>query len=277
MFSKKRGDGYHELMTVMQTVDLYDTICMIEISVDDVEIVCSLPELNAADNLVVKAAQAIRKELSLKRGVRIELQKRIPIAAGLGGGSGNAAAVLIGLQKWWQLPLSYNRLLGIPASLGSDVPFFPKGGLALCVGRGEEVRPLPPKWPSALRWIVLLKPEVSIFAFAVYRDLSPRDYTTGGNSEDVCSALMKKENPNLTGIQNSLERGIVANYPLVRQAKEDFAQAGAINVFLSGSGPSFFAFFATFESAFRVQQILHRKGHEVYITDPTNDEEIEFF
>jgi 4-diphosphocytidyl-2C-methyl-D-erythritol kinase len=69
----------------------------------------------------------------------------------------------------------------------------------------------------------------------------------------------------------------VANYPLVRQAKEDFAQAGAINVFLSGSGPSFFAFFATFESAFRVQQILHRKGHEVYNTHPTNDEEIEFF
>src|SRR4051794_23047929 len=125
----KRADGYHELVTVMQTIDLYDTICLTAIEEDTVRVICSRPELNGDDNLAARAAQAVRQRLSLSQGVMIELQKHVPVAAGLGGGSSNAVAVLLALQQWWQLSLSSSDRLDIAASLGSDVPFFLTGGL----------------------------------------------------------------------------------------------------------------------------------------------------
>ena len=146
------ADGYHELATVMQTVDLYDTLCLTATNDDSVSLICTTPELSNDENLAVRAAQLVRQRFALRQGIGIELYKRIPIAAGLGGGSSDAAAVLLALQQWWQLPLSSSDLLNMAAALGSDVPFFLTGGLALCEGRGERVTTLAPYWPPSMRW-----------------------------------------------------------------------------------------------------------------------------
>lgn len=275
----KRPDGYHELATVMQTIDLYDTLCFIAIDEDRVSISCNQPELNDQENLVVRAAQAIRKRLHLTQGLLIELHKRIPVAAGLGGGSGNAAAVLLALQQWWKLSLDANELWSLAAELGSDVPFFLKGGLALCEGRGEKITPLQPHWPLEMRWLLLVKPAISVSTAAVFRNLRADDYSNGTESKAVQTALQTKSVLLPTDLHNSLERGVVERYAEVAQARKATLAAGAEYVQLSGSGPTLFTTFSTLAAAVRVQDQLQAQGYEVYLTRPINpgSDEIQFF
>ena len=264
--SGRRVDGYHELATVMQTVDLYDTLCLTTTDEDRVRITCTRPELNGEDNLAVRAAQALRKRCALPQGIGIELQKRIPMAAGLGGGSSNAAAVLLTLQQEWRLPLSSSDLLIIAAELGSDVPFFLRGGLALCEGRGERITPLASHWPCSMRWLLLVKPPISISTAAVFRSLPASDYTDGTHSRAISAALQAKREIQLEDLHNGLERGVLERYPEVAQAREEMLRAGAAYVRLSGSGPTLFAPFPELVSATRVQQYLREQGYETYLT-----------
>ncbi len=262
----KRADGYHELATIMQTVDMYDTLCLTRLDEDEVQIVSTQAELNNSTNLAVRAAQAIRKHFSLKQGVHIELQKRIPMAAGLGGGSSNAAAVLLALQAWWHLPLSSEDLLALAASLGSDVPFFLTKGLSLCRGRGEILTPLPAYWPASLRWLLLVKPAISVSTIDVFRHLPVSDYTNGVHTQAVYTVLLAKGTPFREDMYNGLERGVLERYPEVAQAREALLSAGATFVRLSGSGPTLFAPFAELARAEQVRQHLHKQGYEVYLT-----------
>ncbi|HZR42804.1 MAG TPA: 4-(cytidine 5'-diphospho)-2-C-methyl-D-erythritol kinase [Ktedonobacteraceae bacterium] len=262
----RRSDGYHELATVMQTIDLYDTICLSTTDDDCVRLFCTRPELMTNDNLAVRAAQAVRQRLGLRQGIDIELHKHIPVAAGLGGGSSNAAAVLLALQRWWQLPLSSTDMLTIAASLGSDVPFFLSGGLALCEGRGERVTPLSPHWPMSMRWLLLLKPAIGISTAAVFRNLPASDYNDGSRSRQACMALQAKSALRPEDLHNSLERGVLEQYPVVAQAREAMLQAGASHVRLSGSGPTLFAPFSELVCAAQAQQLLGAQGYEVYLS-----------
>src|SRR5215469_8146424 len=193
----RRADGYHDLATVMQAVDLYDTICLSATSDHQVQIVCSIPEISNADNLAARAVHLVRQHLGIKQGVLIELHKHIPMAAGLGGGSSDAAAVLLALQHWWQLQLSSTDLLDMAGSLGSDVPFFLTGGIALCEGRGEIVTALSAHWPKTMRWLLLLKPAISVSTASVFRSLPASDYTSGMHSRAVCTALQAGQTPKL--------------------------------------------------------------------------------
>ncbi len=186
----RRADGYHELATVMQTVDLYDTLCLTAIDDNQVQVICTSPALSNDENLAGRAA-------------------RIPMAAGLGGGSSDAAAVLLALQQWWQLPFTPTDLLDMAASLGSDVPFFLTGGLALCEGRGERVSPLPAYWPLPMRWLLLLKPSIGISTAAVFRSLSASDYTDGRYSQLVCGALSARSELQSENLHNGLERSVL--------------------------------------------------------------------
>jgi len=262
----RRSDGYHELVTVMQTVDLYDTICLAESLDEQVHLRCDRPELSNADNLVVRAAQLVRQRLDIKRGLVLELHKCIPMAAGLGGGSSDAAAVLLALQQWWQLPLSAGELLDMAATLGSDVPFFLTGGLALCEGRGERVTPLAPRWPAALRWLVLVKPAISISTAAVFGNLPASDYSDGSHSRAACAALEEGRELRPEDLYNGLERGVLERYPEVMRARNDLYSAGAELVRLSGSGPTLFALFTDLVRATRVQQDLRSWGYEAYLS-----------
>ncbi|HEV2656272.1 MAG TPA: 4-(cytidine 5'-diphospho)-2-C-methyl-D-erythritol kinase, partial [Ktedonobacteraceae bacterium] len=202
--------------------------------------------------------------LELAQGVDIELDKRIPVAAGLGGGSSNAAAVLLALQQWWQLTPA--DLHAIAATLGSDVPFFLTGGLALCEGRGERVTPLAPHWPRAMRWLLLLKPTIGVSTAAVFRSLPTSDYTDGSHSRAVSAALQGGGEIHPEDLHNGLERGVLERYPEVAQARADFLQAGASFVRLSGSGPTLFAPFSALADATRVRQHLQALGYETYLT-----------
>ncbi len=262
----RRADGYHELATIMQTVDLHDTICLTATADQRVQMICSIPELSSDDNLAARAVYMVRQRLACSQGVRIELYKRIPMAAGLGGGSSDAAAVLFALQQWWQLPLSPAELLSMAASIGSDVPFFLTGGLALCEGRGERVTPLARYWPTSMRWLLLLKPPISLSTAAVFRNLPAGDYTEGTNSRMVSNALNARKDPQLEYLQNSLEREVLERYPEVAQAREDLLRAGAQFVRLCGSGPTLFAPFAELTGALQVQQRVHTLGYEVYLS-----------
>jgi 4-diphosphocytidyl-2-C-methyl-D-erythritol kinase len=281
----KRPDGYHELATIMQTIDLYDTICLLTTEKDMVSMVCNRPELSNDDNLVVRAAQALRQKLGLTRGLHIELNKRIPVAAGLGGGSGNAAATLLALRKWWNLPLSDEDLWEMAATLGSDVPFFLSNGLALCEGRGERMTLLDLHWPSSMRWFLLLKPTISISTAAVFRQLTAQDYSDGSHSHAIKEALqsqrpLQTENLDINPhIHNGLERGVLAQYPEVAQARQAMLQAGAPYVRLSGSGPTLFSTFPSLADAAHIEQSLRNQGYEVYLTRAisTNNQDIQYF
>jgi 4-diphosphocytidyl-2-C-methyl-D-erythritol kinase len=265
----KRSDGYHELSTIMQTVDLYDTICLTATEDSSVRMICTRPELSNDKNLAARAAQAIRQQLSLTQGLDIELHKRIPVAAGLGGGSSNAAAVLLAVRDWWKLPLSMADLQTLAAALGSDVPFFLTGGLALCEGRGERITPLTYCLPPSMRWIILVKPAISVSTAAVFRNLTAQDYSDGTASRSVLVALTEERNQlPLDNLHNSLERGVLEQYPQVAQAREDMLHAGAPYVRLSGSGPTLYSTFSNLSQAAQVQQQLHAQGHEVYLTRP---------
>ena len=266
----RRDDGYHELMTVMQTIDLYDTICLTATNDNRVHMISTIPALSNDDNLAARAAQLVRQQLGLRRGIVIELHKCIPMTAGLGGGSSDAAAVLLALQQWWQLPLSPSDLLNLAATLGSDVPFFLSGGLALCEGRGERVTPLAPHWPSSMRWLLLLKPAISVSTAAVFRNLPTEDYTDGTYSRAVCQAFNANRTPRAEDLHNALERSVLEHFPEVALARHDMLQAGASLVRLSGSGPTFFAPFAELVRARRAQQLLHSKGYKVYLSRAIN-------
>jgi len=225
-----------------------------------------MPELSNDENLAIRAVHMVRQRLAIKQGVLIELHKRIPMAAGLGGGSSDAAAVLLALQHWWHLQLSPSDLLDIASSLGADVPFFLTGGLALCEGRGERVTALSSNWPRTMRWLLLLKPAISVSTAAVFRNLPASDYTDGMHSRAVCTALTAGQSPELEDLHNCFERSVLETYPEVALAREGLLQAGASFVRLSGTGPTLFAPFPDLTLAQKVQEQLHTQGYEVYLS-----------
>jgi 4-diphosphocytidyl-2-C-methyl-D-erythritol kinase len=275
----RRSDGYHELVTVMQTSDLHDTICLSPIENGQVEMICTQPELSNNENLAIRAVRLFCQHIGHPRGVRIELIKRIPTAAGLGGGSSDAAAVLLGLQQLWHLRLPSAEMQHLSATLGSDVPFFLTGGLACCEGRGERVIPLAPYWPSQMRWLLLVKPTISLSTGAVFRDLPASDYSDGSCSRSVCEALNANRSPEPEQLFNALERSVLSRYPEVAQARSALLNAGARMVRLSGSGPTLYAPFADLAYASQVQQRLQAQGYEVYLSRAihSNATNISFF
>lgn len=262
----KRTDGYHELATVMQTIDLYDTLCLTLTEDRRIEVFCDTPELSTRDNLAARAAERILQHTTYPGGLTIELSKRIPMAAGLGGGSSDAAALLLALQQWWEIPLSQAEMLAIAASLGSDVPFFLTGGLALCEGRGEVVTPLSSPETGFMRWLVLLKPPIGLSTATIFRQLSASDYTDGRYSRAFSASVQAGASLQKGFLHNSLERGVLECYPEVSRAKADMLHAGAQWVQLSGSGPTLFAPFPELQAAFDVQQRLQAQGYTVYLS-----------
>ena len=271
----RRTDGYHELVTVMQTVDLHDTLCLTSTADGHVGIECTRPELSNEENLAARAARLLRERFLISQGVLIELRKRIPVAAGLGGGSSDAAAVLLALQQWWRLPLSLADLSAMAATLGSDVPFFLTGGLALCEGRGERVTPLAALWPSSIRWLLLLKPAIGIATAPVFGKLPTSDYSDGSASRRLVQALQEGRLPQPEDFHNSLERGVLEQYPEVARASADLLQAGASLVRLSGSGPTLYAPFADLSHAVRAWEQLQASGYELYLAHAIYPEEVE--
>lgn len=264
----RRADGYHSLSTVMQTIDLYDTLYLSALDADRVEVICTRPELSGEDNLAARAARLVRERCSIKQGVLVELHKRIPVAAGLGGGSSDAAAVLLAMQHIWHLPISFTDLEELAAALGSDVPFFLHSGLALCEGRGELVTSLKPGWPQSMRWLLLLKPAIGIGTASIFKRVTARDYTDGSHSAAVAAALQSGQVPRAEDLHNGLERAVLELYPEVAQAKADLLAAGSDLALLTGSGPTLYVPFSNLARAAQAYERLQAQGCEVYLSRP---------
>ncbi|HEU5439429.1 MAG TPA: 4-(cytidine 5'-diphospho)-2-C-methyl-D-erythritol kinase [Ktedonobacterales bacterium] len=260
----KRPDGYHALASVMQTVALCDTLGLRARSDGELALVCDVPALQAEDNLALRAARRLQAEAARPLpDVTIELRKAIPAQAGLGGGSSDAASVLVALNAAWSLGLDDTRLEALGAELGSDVPFFIRGGTALIEGRGERVTPLPDAEPL---WIVLARPRLGLSTAAVFRALAPADYTSGEDTAAVADAIRAGQPLPFERCFNALERGVAAAYPAVEAALSALRAAGAPVARLSGSGPTVFAPFRELLPAATVAEAVRAVGLEVWLT-----------
>ncbi len=241
---RRRDDGFHELRSVFLALDLVDTIT-VEGS-PSITLSCSDPDLETPENLVWRAAEALRKEGGLRTGALLTLVKRIPVAAGLGGGSSDAASTLLALNALWNLGYPRARLQEIGATLGSDIPFFlGTSPLARVTGRGELLEPLPmPSHLGATRFI-LVKPPVGISAGAVYRAYPPSRWSDGhdrtGSWFRELTALLPSGEVRVPAPFNDLEAIALQVAPEAAVARDLLLEAGVTRPVMAGSGSTFFA------------------------------------
>jgi len=242
-----RPDGYHEIRTILQTIDLADTLHL-ELCDSGVEIVCDHPGVPSDErNIVYRAAVLLRHAKGVRFGARIRILKRIPVAAGLGGGSSNAAVALLALARLWDLPLTVEELFDLGAQLGSDVPFFFYGGTALGVGRGAEVYPLPDVHAEHL---LLVNPGIEIPTQWAYEQLTKRALVS--KIPFSCAAVFRASRASFLArsgsdfapeAKNDLEEGVLDEYPEIRRVFERLRETRPRVVRLSGSGSTVFALF----------------------------------
>jgi len=259
----RRNDGYHELETVMTMVDLADRLELAELPEDRVELVSQSPAVPADErNLAHQAARLVKERFGVPKGVRITLHKRVPVSAGLAGGSSDAAAVLRGLNRMWRLGLSGEELESLGAELGSDIPYCVRGGTVLARGRGEILDNLPSPPPC---WVVLAKPPVSVSTADVFARLNLGEIAEHPSVESMIDALRKRSLPGICGaLSNVLEHVTLRLYPEIRRIKTCMEKMGADGVLMSGSGPTVFGLVAREEKAVRIAGGLRGFCKEVY-------------
>lgn len=254
----KREDGYHELRTIYQTVSLHDELRLTETG-GAIEIICEDPRVPCDEtNLAFKAAALLREVTGISNGARIEIEKRIPVAAGLGGGSSNAVATLLGLIRLWQIEIEDEELIKIAARLGSDVPFFLIGGTALGVGRGEEVYPIE---EAHCEHLLLVNPGFAVSTRDAYGRL-PRLTTSDAASIIPFTLLAAKGISELPLVaRNDLEVPVLAAHPEIAEVKERLLSLGARHALMSGSGATVFGVFDNSEMAGRAELEMREFGY----------------
>jgi 4-diphosphocytidyl-2-C-methyl-D-erythritol kinase len=259
----KREDGYHDLSSVLQTISLHDTLRLTPNRSGQITVRSDSPDLNTPDNLALRAALACREATGDEAlGAEIELLKAIPSPGGLGGGSSDAASVLLALNALWHARLPYERLAQVAATLGSDVPYFLTGGTALIEGRGERVIPLQDAQPL---WLVLVRPLVAVSTAAVFRALSPADYATAEETGAVVQAIQRGEPLRRDRLSNSLEAPVTRDYPEIAATRDALLACGAPLVRMSGSGPTLYAPFGALEEASRVCGEARSRGLDSWL------------
>jgi len=249
----KRPDGFHELETVMQPVPIFDSLQFAK-APDSIRLTCNHPGLPVdSQNLVFRAAEKFLNAASIPEGVAIHLEKRIPLAAGLGGGSANAAVTLTGLNELFGSPLSPADLFPLAAELGSDVPFFLQTNPAIATGRGEKVVSLEPFPQFHGMHIILIHPGFGVSTAWAYKNLArfPRDLNgIRGRAERLVYSLQSAPIESaLPDFYNSLEAPVLEKYPLLAIFQEWLRENGAVAAMMSGSGSTTFALARGTESA----------------------------
>lgn len=255
----RRADGYHEIRTVFQTITLHDTLTFQPLESERLELVCSAPGIPVDENnLVLRAAILLREHCGIRRGARIELEKRIPAGGGLGGGSANAAVALLGLARLWATETKRGQLEGLGARLGADVPFFFTGGTALGTGTGTEIVPLEDVGAQSL---IVVTPDVKVSTAEAYKALNAPSLT---KDESVATLLISRAEAQISGslcevLSNDFEPVIFHLYPEVARARESLLRAGARCALLSGSGASVFGVFDSGEAVESARAALRRE------------------
>lgn len=235
----RRPDGFHDIETIFQTVSLADELTFSR-QADEITLDCPA-YIQGKDNLVYRAAILLREHTACKQGVHITLEKNIPVAAGLAGGSGNAAATLLALNNLWDLDVTNEKLANIGLELGSDVPYCLIGGTAAATGRGEIIDPMNPL-PET--WFILLHPDITVSTADVYNSdklTFSEEETVYGRTPSFENALMKLNNGELSEvIFNRMEAPVFEEYPELSEAKQRLLDAGCKAAAMSGSGPTIF-------------------------------------
>lgn len=249
----KRPDGFHELETVMHPVRIHDVLTFERTAAPGVSLKCNLPELPVdARNLVHRATTAFLEAARVDDGVSISLDKRIPLAAGLGGGSGNAATTLLGLNELFGHPLGSTELNGLAAGLGSDVPFFLQHKPALGVGRGERIESLGDFPALAGTSLVLVHPGFGVSTPWAYQNLARFPQHLNGRRGRAAELIEVLRQPDVgraaAGFYNSLEAPVLEKYPLLALFQDFFRDSGAIGTLMSGSGSTTFALYANLQA-----------------------------
>ena len=270
----KREDGFHELETLMQTVDLADEIELVhcEWGADEKESACGTETtlsvigndelLPSEDNLVMRAARAFLEKVNVEGKINITLKKRIPMAAGLGGGSADAAATLRAMNKIARKPLSECEMIDIAAKIGADVPFCLIGGRALCYGKGEIVIP---QKNCSTHHILIAKTEESISTPVAYRMLDGvySDFKNERENDGRRELLEQLKMGNHTKLYNIFDEPILAICPKAKRVKEMMLELGAISATMSGSGPSVYGIFDSIDSLEKVKKVIDLEFDQV--------------
>ena len=262
---EKRADGYHNLDTIFQTISLHDTIRVTATEAPEIKLSCDDRNL-ASDqtNLIVRAAEALRARFAAKKGARIRLEKRIPVQAGLGGGSADAAVTLLALKQLWQLAATRQDLLEIGSQIGADVPFFLFGGTARGTGVGDEVtelRDLPEQF------LLVIKPNACVDTSLAYKAFDERCLTTR-NSKTILSSSQPKnvfDDGRLVSLENDFGEVVFSLEPEIARAKAALLHTGAQAAMLAGSGSAVFGIFDSEDAQRRaIQAIKLETGWRVF-------------
>ena len=252
----RRDDGYHDVASIMQTIDLHDTVDL-KLS-DEVTVECDVSELENQSNLALRAAHLLRNSAETVAGVHIKIQKNIPMSGGMGGGSSDAAATLVGLNKMWALGMSLEQLSEIAAELGSDVPFLLTGGTAIVLGRGERVRSLP---PADLKWLVVLSPDIRLAnkTATLYGSLTEADYTRGALTRKLEARIRGGGDVPPQFLFNAFDDVAFEAFPGLDVYWNSMHALGAREIHLSGSGPTIYAPVSKREVGSTIQLLLQHK------------------
>jgi len=261
----KRPDGFHEVAMVMQSIGLHDTLTM-EKTDGAIELSINVPWLKADEkNLAWRAAEVVRQEYGLKGGVRIELIKRIPVAAGLAGGSADAAAVLKGMNELYDLQMREEKICELGARLGSDIPFCIMGGTMLATGRGEKLTRLS-DMPET--WVVLAKPRISVSTAWAYQNYDEQGAEKHPDNEAIKRAITRGNRKAIAGLLcNVLESVTIKKYDVIADYKQMMLEYGAMASMMSGSGPTVFGLARNREQAEAIANVLRRETNaDVFVT-----------
>jgi len=270
---RKREDGYHEVKMIMQTISLMDELELRKLRQPEIQVKTNLYYLPTNENnLVYKAARLLMEEFKIKGGISIQLHKNIPVAAGMAGGSSDAAAVLWGVNQMYDLGLSRQELMIRGKKLGADVPYCVMRGTALAEGIGEKLSALP-SMPKC--YILIAKPGISVSTKFVYENLHVDRLGPEQHPDvDAIAAALKKGDLALLSsrLGNVLETVTVPTYPIIEEIKKCMLTAGALGSMMSGSGPTVFGIFETASQARKACRAVRNEklARQVYVTTPYN-------
>jgi 4-diphosphocytidyl-2C-methyl-D-erythritol kinase len=266
-----RDNGYHDVRMVMQTLYLYDDVSITKSKESGIELQSNLYFLPTDErNIAYKAAKILLDEFQIKEGVSIHLQKRIPVAAGMAGGSSNAASVLFGVNKMFRLGLSQEELMKRGTALGADVPYCIMRGTVLAEGIGEELTRLKPL-PKC--YVLIAKPSFSVSTKWVYEMLDEAKVVTHPKIDEIITGLREQDLQKVAdNMGNVLEEVTIARYPMIEVLKSQMKKAGALNAMMSGSGPTVFGIFTKRGEAKKAYTIIRKKGlaKQLYIANIHN-------
>ena len=266
---RKRDDGYHEVRMIMQTIQMYDQLDMAESSRPGIRLATNLAYLpNNENNLVYRAANMLMEEFHVKKGLDIRLRKMIPVAAGMAGGSSDAAAAFIGVNRIFRLGLSMDELMQRAVKVGADVPYCLMRGTALAEGIGEKLTPLAPMPPCH---ILIGKPGISVSTKFVYSNLRAGEIKDHPDISGMIRAIEEGSLPGVTArMANVLERVTIPAHPVIEEIKRNMIAHGACNALMSGSGPTVFGIFDNRRTAEAASRALKRSGlaRQVFLTRP---------